>query len=326
MAKKIRVGFIATGGIAPFHFHRLKEAKRAELVALTEPDPKMYERFCAHCPGAEELPLYTNYLDMLKNEQLDAVEVLTPHDCHYDQVRTCMSKGLHVLTEKPMVCSIKHAKALIAHQKKTGVVLAVSYQRHCEPTFRYMRDQILKGKIGEIEYVQALLSQEWLRATAGTWRQQIAHSLGGQLNDSGSHMVDILLWVTGLQVKEVSAVCENFGTEVDINSALTLSFKNGAMGNMSIIGNAPSWYEDHTIIGSKGAFYLRNGNLLQQDAKGKPVKVKLPKYTKTPDTNFIDCILGKDVPQAPPECGLRVMEVTEAAWRSAASGKPVRLR
>ena len=59
--------------------------------------------------------------------------------------------------------------------------------------------------------------------------------------------------------------------------------------------------------------------LIQQDAVGKRVAVKLPKYTKNPDSNFVDCILGKDVPQTPPECGLRTIEVTEAAWKSAAS-------
>ena len=91
-------------------------------------------------------------------------------------------------------------------------------------------------------------------------------------------------------------------------------------------GNAPSWYEDHTIVGSKGAFYLRQGlGLIHQDAKGKEVKVRLPKYTKNPDSNFVDVIYGKDKPQVPPICGLRVIEVTEAAWKSAASGKPVKV-
>ena len=65
---------------------------------------------------------------------------------------------------------------------------------------------------------------------------------------------------------------------------------------------------------------------MQQDALGKPVKVKLPNYKKNPDSNFIDCMLGKAEPETPPECGLRVIEVTEAAWKSAAAGgKPVRV-
>jgi len=261
---------------------------------------------------------------MLKNETLDGVLILSPHTVHYEQTSACLEKGLHVLSEKPMTCTIRHAKALIEKAKAAKRVLMISYQRHFEPQFRYMREQIAKGALGEIQYVQAIQSQEWLRGTRGTWRQTLAQSGGGQINDSGSHLIDIVMWVTGMKVKEVFAKQENFATEVDINSTLAMRFENGALGSMSVIGNAPGWYEDHTIVGSKGAFYLRQGvGLIQQDAVGKPVKVKLPNYKKNPDSNFVDCILGKDVPQTPPECGLRTIEVTEAAWKSAKSGRPV---
>jgi predicted dehydrogenase len=265
---------------------------------------------------------------MEKNEELDAVLILSPHTVHFQQTFDSLGKGLHVLSEKPMTCTIKHAKTLIEKAKQSKRVLMISYQRHFDPAFRYMRDQIAKGKIGEVQYVQAIQSQEWLRAVKGTWRQKLADSGGGQLNDSGSHLVDIVMWVSGMKVTEVFAIQDNFGTEVDINSTLAMKFENGALGSMSVIGNAPTWYEDHTIVGSKGAFYLRQAateTLFQQDAVGKKIEIKLPKYTKNPDSNFIDCMLGKDVPQTPPECGLRTIEVTEAAWKSAASGKPVKV-
>jgi predicted dehydrogenase len=263
---------------------------------------------------------------MLKAGQLDAVVVQSPHTVHYAQIRDSLKRGLHVLTEKPMVCTIRDAKALLRQAEKCGRVLMISYQRHFDPQFRYMRDQIRKGAIGEVEYVQAVLSQEWLRITANTWRQVLAESGGGQLNDSGSHLVDILMWVTGMKVREVFAIQENFKGEVDINATLSMRFENGALGSLSIIGNAPGWWEDHTIVGSRGAFYLRFGaGLVQQDALGRQKPVKLPKYTKNPDANFVDAVLGKDEVQTPPECGLRVMEVTEAAWKSAATGKPVRV-
>jgi len=326
MAKKLRIGFIGAGGIAHAHMTRFRGVKQAAVVALTEPDPKALERFHAGFPEAAALPCYHSYREMLDNEALDAVAVLSPHTLHYAQIRESLERGLHVLTEKPMVSTIREAKDLIAFAKKKERVLMIAYQRHFEPSFRYMRDQIAKGALGEIQYVQAVLSQEYLRLVQGTWRLKKALSGGGQINDSGSHMVDIIMWVTGLKVKQVYAVMDNFKTEVDINSALTLTFSNGAMGNMSIIGNAPGWYEDHTIAGSKGAFYLRQGlGLIQQDALGRPVKVRLPKVTKDPSSNFVDSILGKAAPEVPPECGLRTIEVTEAAWQSAASGKPVRV-
>jgi len=328
MAKKLRIGFIGAGGISTGHWHRLHATKKAQVVALNDPSNAKLKQFYQRCPGSDVLPVYKDYRDMLKNETLDGVVVQSPHYVHYEQNKTALEKGLHVLSEKPMVCTIKHAKALIATAQKSGRVLMISYQRHYDPNFRYVRDQIAKGAIGEVQYVQAIQCQEWLRAVRGTWRQILAESCGGQLNDSGSHLIDIVMWITGMKVTEVFAKSDNFDTEVDINSTLAMKFENGALGSMSVIGNAPTWHEDHTIVGSKGAFYIRQGaveEMVHQDAKGKRIKIKLPKYAKDPDVDFVDCILGKDVPQTPPECGLRTIEVTEAAWKSAASGKPVRV-
>jgi predicted dehydrogenase len=326
MAKKIRVGFIGAGGISHGHYHQIQATGKADVVALNDPEDAMVKRFHERCPGSEHLPVYRDYRDLLRREALDAVVVQSPHTVHYEQIRYCLERKLHVLTEKPMTCTIRHAKALIQKAKEVGRVLMISYQRHFKPEFRYMREQIAKGAIGEVQFVQAIQCQGWLRATRGTWRQSLALSGGGQLNDSGSHLVDIVMWVTGLKVKEVFAHCERFDTEVDINTTLALEFQNGALGSMSIIGNAPSWYEDHSIVGDKGALYLRQGlGLIHLDARGRPVNVKVPKYTKTPDSNFINSILGKDVPQTPPECGLRTIELTEAAWKSAQTGKPCRV-
>ncbi|HIJ73541.1 MAG TPA: Gfo/Idh/MocA family oxidoreductase [Candidatus Hydrogenedentes bacterium] len=324
MGKKLRVGFIGAGGMGPHHYHAVHATKKAQVVALTEPSKKSLDRMLEHCDGAGKLAVYADYKKMLKDEALDGVVVLSPHTLHYEQIMTSLDKGLHVLTEKPMVCTIRRAKTLIKKAKATKRVLMISYQRHFSPQFRYMRDQIAKGAVGKVQYVQAFQAQNWLRGVKGTWRQQMALSGGGQLNDSGSHLVDIVMWVTGLKVKQVFAKMENYSAEVDIDSSLAMTFENGALGSMSVVGNGQGFYEDFTVVGSKGALYLRQGlGLVQVDKDGRPVTIKLPKYNNTPQKNFVDSILGKDTPQTPPECGLRTIEVTEAAWKSAATGKPV---
>jgi len=327
MSSKLRLGFIGAGGIAGGHYERLQDTGQADIVGLVEPDGAALKRFHRRCPTARGIAVYDDAAALLREGALDGVLVLTPHACHYEQIRAALRCGVHVLSEKPLVCKSGDAKRLIALAKKTDRVLSLSYQRHYDPTFRYMRDQIQKGVLGDIQFVQAMQAQEWLRLTRDTWRQDLALSGGGQLNDSGSHLIDIVLWVTGLDVTEVFARGENFGCEVDVNSAITLRFKNGALGNLSIIGNAPTWHEDHTIIGSKGAFYLRqDGTLLQQGPTGKPRAVRLPRYTENPDSNFLQCIRGKAVTETPPECGLATLRATEAMWRSMERGKPVTLR
>jgi predicted dehydrogenase len=132
--------------------------------------------------------------------------------------------------------------------------------------------------------------------------------------------------MTGLQVEEVHAYVENFEAEVDINSALSVRFTNGSLGNISIVGNSPvgGMWEDITIWGSKAVVYMRNGSITYKTPAEASEPQGLPGAT-TPDQNFVDAILGKDEVQVPPECGLRVIELTEAAWESARTGTPAKV-
>lgn len=326
MESRVRIGFIGAGGIAPGHYARLMATGQVDVAGLVDPSPASISRFHERCPGSEGIPAFPSFEALLDEVALDGVLILSPHACHGEQISASLRRGLHVLTEKPFVSTSREAKELIELARETGRVLSLSYQRHYDPVFRYMRGAIQDGQLGEIQFIQSMQAQEWLRLTQGTWRQVQAISGGGQLNDSGSHLLDIVLWVTGLEVEEVSARGEFFGGEVDVNSAVTLRFNNGALGNLSVIGNAPTWHEDHTIVGSAGAFYLRqDGTLIQQDAHGAAVKVTLPEYHENPDSNFIGCIRGTSTTQTPPECGLRTIRVTEAIWASIASGDAVRL-
>lgn len=147
------------------------------------------------------------------------------------------------------------------------------------------------------------------------------------MNDSGSHLLDILLWMTGLEPDGVTAYIDNLDTEVDINSALSVKFTNGAIGNISVLGNSPSFREDIEIWGSKAAVHYYNGDLTYICA-GVPEPFQptgLP-YRSNPDQNFIDAILGRDEVQAPAICGLRVVQLTQAAWESARACQPVKVK
>lgn len=324
--KKVRIAFIGSGGIMNWHVERLK-GTQAEIVALADTSPQSIANIKAKQPHLKDVPEFSNWEEMLKEVPLDAIEIGSPHTVHYEQICASMEKGLHVLTEKPMTCTSAHARDICARAKKSKLIVAVSYQRHYQGGYRFLRELVTSGKLGEIKYVAAFQAQEWLKATKGTWRQTMALSGGGQLNDSGSHLMDMLMWTTGLQAQEVSCRQEFFGTEVDINSAVNVKFTNGALGTVSVIGDAPSWWEDFTIYGSEGAVYNRNGKITYQVGFRQPVMelASSPDWMD-PDKNFVGSILGTCENGCPPEIGLRVIEITEAAWRShQQNGKPVKV-
>lgn len=324
MVQRVRIGFIGAGGIARAHVKRLLEIPEAEIVAFAEPSPASIAKMVEAFPDMVRVPVFTDYREMLAKVPMDAVEIHTPHTQHCQQGLDVLATGKHLLMEKPLVCTTPDAHKLIAAGK--GKVFMISYQRHFQGPYLYIRDQIKKGVLGKLQYVAALQSQNWLRRTRGTWRQSKALSGGGQINDSGSHLIDILLWTTGLAAESVFAYMENHGSEVDIDSAVSLRFTNGALGTLSIIGDSPMWWEEFTVWGDQGALLYRNGKIMQQThgATEMTEVTELPPDS-TPDRNFVDAILGRDEVRVPPECGLRVIELTEAAWKSAELGRPVKV-
>jgi predicted dehydrogenase len=331
MANKVRLGLVGCGGFMRAHVGRLAAVRAARIEALVEPSKRNLKRFLGHHPELADLPTFGSHSDMLQEVELDGMVIASPHSSHYEQIMDALGHGVHVLTEKPMVDSVQQAKAVIRKAKRKDLVLMIGYQRHYFPAFRLAREMLTSGKLGRITFVAALQAQDWLRGTKGTWRQDPALSSGGQLNDSGSHLLDALLWLTDLKPDVVCAQIDNRGSKVDILSALTVRFRGGAIGTIAVVGDAPGWWEDVTFYGEDGSLYIRDNRLILQTrarsggVKSQDITDRL-RYKGDPDKNFVDSIRGEAEPQTPAVCGLRVAQLTEAAWESARLGKPVKVK
>ena len=324
----IRMGLIGVGGMARSHINQLTQMEGVEIVALCDIQPSSIEKAVEKFPVLANVPVYEDYRELLALPNVDAVQIATPHTQHTQQALDAIEANKHVLLEKPMVCQVDDAHKLLARLETFDKVFALAYQRHAQGAFMYMKERIQSGDLGAVTFVAALQCQQWKKGTRGTWRQILADSGGGQINDSGSHLLDIILWMTGQTVANVSAFMDNMGTPVDINSAVTMTFTNGAQGTISIVGDATIWHEDITIWCEKGVFLYRNGSLEFAGEDGKREKIDgdaLP-ASHPIDVDFVMAIKGEKDPASPPLCGLRTIELTEAAWRSAAqNGQPVKM-
>lgn len=323
---KVRVGLIGVGGFARYRTGNLLKVKDAEVVALADTSPDNISAIKAAHPAIAGAAEYADYKDLLADANVDAVMIMTPHTLHVSQIVDALEAGKHTAVEKPMVTTVADAHKVIAARDKSGKVGMVSYQRHFQAEFRKIKSMIESGEAGKVQVVSGLSCQEWKIATKGTWRQIPSLSGGGQLNDTGSHFVDILLWSTGLKAESVSAYGDNRGTEVDIDSSLSIRFDNGAVGNITIIGDSTNWHEDITIMCEKLGFFIRAGKLTVRNlAKDRIVYEEINGGT-TPDAHFIDCILNGVTCESPFESGLDVIRLTEAAWKSMdQNGAPVRV-
>ncbi|WP_299089939.1 Gfo/Idh/MocA family oxidoreductase [uncultured Metabacillus sp.] len=313
---RIRLGIIGTGGISHLHVKQLGEIEHADIVAVADPNENnrktLIEKF--HLEGVKE---FDSHQDMLEDIPMDAVLICSPHTLHYQHVVDSINHGCHVLIEKPMACSLKEAEELIELAKEANKLLQVSYQRHFEPAFLYIREAIANGKIGKLTSITASLYQDWKHLTKGTWRQNPSLSGGGMLMDSGSHIVDVLLWTTGLKALEVEAKMELHQTPVEQDSFTAIRFENNVVAGLNIIGNAPCWHETYVFCGENGAIFYDNGKITLRLLGQEAIEPELPMQTTNSDKSFIEAILGNQEVMVPGEFAKEVVTLTERIYQAA---------
>lgn len=314
---KVRIGFIGTGGIAGLHARQLLELQDdAEIKAVADTSQQNREKFIARF-SLQGVSQYSDYQEMLKQAELDGVIICSPHTLHFQQAYDVLSKGLHVLIEKPMTCSSAEAELLLKLAEESGKIMQVSYQRHFQPEFLYIRDAIARGEIGKITSVTASLYQEWRQGTPGSWRANPALSGGGFLMDSGSHIIDVLLWTTGLTPVDVKPQLHMHGATVEIDTFTSIRFAEGAVAGLNLVGYAPCWHETFVFCGEEGGIFYDNGKITLRRLRQEPIVPELPEQTTNQDKSFIDAILGRHEIMVPGEFALKVVKLSEMIYQAA---------
>ncbi|MCZ8515215.1 Gfo/Idh/MocA family oxidoreductase [Paenibacillus filicis] len=315
---KLKVGIIGTGGISHLHARQLLElADEVEITAIADTSASNREKFIAKFK-LDDILQFQDYKDMLNQASLDAVVICSPHTLHFGQATDALNHGCHVLIEKPMTCSSQEAYELIETAELTGKVLQVSYQRHFQPEFVFIRQAIAEGKIGRLTSVTASLYQEWKQGTTGLWRQVPQLSGGGMLMDSGSHIVDVLLWTTGLTPAEVKSYLHNQGTPVEIDSFTSIRFEEGPVAGLNIVGFSPCWHETYVFCGEEGGIFYTDGRIAIRRKGQEPEIPELPKQTTNQDKSFIDAVLGRHEILVPGSFALKVVKLTEMIYQAGA--------
>ena len=140
MSDKIKVGIIGCGGIANGkHLPALSHQKsRVDIIAFCDLILERAEK-AAKEYGTPDAKVYTDYKELLKDERIDVVHVLTPNVAHCELTVAALEAGKHVMCEKPMAATPADAKKMLDAQKKSGKLLTIGYQN------RYRQDsQVLK--------------------------------------------------------------------------------------------------------------------------------------------------------------------------------------
>ena len=191
----MKIGLIGSGFMAGEHLENLQPIEDCTVNAVSDVNPGAMRNLKNRFPSIENAREFTDYREMIRAGNLDAVIVVTPHSLHYEQAIFALQNDLAVLIEKPMVTNSTEARDIANLARTTGKLAMVAYQRHTEPTYWHARQLISEGKLGKLHFVSGLQTQGWYRDKLGSWRTDPKFNEMGYIADSGSHIIDAIRWI-----------------------------------------------------------------------------------------------------------------------------------
>ncbi len=355
MAKKLRCGAIGIGGIWRFaHASALTANPDVEVVALCDIDRKKAQAYADEHGNIAHV--FEDYRDLLKLD-LDFVDICTPNVWHSTMAVDALKKGLHVFCEKPDAVSVAEAKKMQSAAEKSGKTLMVMRNNRFRWDARYLHRYITEGHMGEIYTGRC----GWIRRRGipgrGGWFTTKALSGGGPLIDLGVHIIDMTMWlmgsptpvaVTGCTYRKFAdapaisdSIHSSFGEAqaegtFDVEDLATgfIRFENGASLQIefSWASNIEREMNFSELRGTKAGarigmgdlaiFTEQAGGLVDLNPKGPR---KEPSHHGMNLQHFVDVLQKRAKPIFTPEQGVNMIKILEAMYKSAESGKEVRV-
>ena len=146
---KIRIGMIGIGGMGGHHFGCLIRNPRMEVVATCDIIRERAENAAKQIGLADE-HVYTDFKEMIDNEELDAIDIATPNYWHSIIAVYALDRGLHVFCEKPDAVSVEEATKMKDAAERNGKVLMCMRNNRYYTNSAYLKKYIENGGCGEI--------------------------------------------------------------------------------------------------------------------------------------------------------------------------------
>jgi glucose-fructose oxidoreductase len=323
----VGLGHIAQVAVLPAFEH----AENAELTALVSSDAGKLKAL-ARRYEIERAVTYEEFGDLCASGDIDAAYIALPNHMHREYTEIAASAGIHVLCEKPMAVTVKDAEAMIRACARNDVKLMIAYRLHFERANLEAIDVVNSGKIGEPRYFSSDFSLDVKEGDIRVRRE----TGGGALWDLGIYCVNAARYLFRAEPTEVVALTaarddERFREVEEMLSAI-LRFPGERLAHFTCSLGAAD-IATYRVVGTKGDIVLNPAYEYAMELErevtvgGRKNHKKYPKRDQfAPELiHFSDCILNDSEPEPSGEEGLLDVRVIEALYRSAKSGRPVRL-
>jgi len=248
--KSIRIALIGAGGIGKLRaeaLHGVKGVTLAMVVDVNESAAREIAKNFHGCTVAKDWKV------ALKDPNIDAVLVATPHKWLASISHAALAAGKHVFCEKPSGISAAEVKKNIAVAKKKKLVYMPGFNHRYHPAYMKAYEIFQKGGIGNIDFIRARYGFGGRPGYNKEWRFNKEIAGGGQLLDQGLHMIDMARWFLG-DFATVHGFAENFfwGGDVEDNGFLLMRTKRGQVASIHVSWTNWEWIHSFEIYGNEG--------------------------------------------------------------------------
>jgi scyllo-inositol 2-dehydrogenase (NAD+) len=334
MDKKLNVGIIGLGRLGSLYAdYCTNRLPHANLVAVSDVREEV-AREIAQKFGASHW--YKDYRDLLANDEVEAILVVTPTSLHKAVVIDAANAGKAIFCEKPLSISVGECKEMQQVVEETGAFFQMGFMRRFDSAYVAAKKKIEDGVIGKrVQYKATSRDRE--RPSLEFLKPE--HS-GGLFVDMGIHDFDIARWLMG-EVKSVYTVAgvlaypemEEIG-DVD-NAIVNMYFENGTLGAIDLSRNGIYGYDIHAeVLGTEGTLqlgYLRE-TPIQVMKKDNISHDTVPGFYERFEKayidqldNFVDNVLQGKEPPIKAADGLAALKVALAATQSYKENRPIEL-
>ena len=338
MASTVKVGIIGLGWPGREHLKGYKQNSRVRVVALCDMNAEIAQQQAEEHSIAE---IYADHRKMLKQADIDAVSVCLPNFLHAPVGLDALRAGKHVICEKPPALDARQARKMAETAKAGGLTLMYALCQRFGGAAQLAKDYIEKGDLGEIYYGRAVYHRRrGIPMGTRSWFVDKKRSGGGALIDIGVHALDCAWWLMGTPkpVSVSGSAYQKFqhivpkGTNFDVDDSAfgLIKFDNEAtlILECSWALNLPGGSAIQ-VAGTKGGAQLSPMTLfLERDGIQLDVTPQVPQTDAFAGQtgHFVECIQQGKTPLMSAEQGVQLMQMLDGIYKSAATGKEVKIR
>jgi len=324
----LRVALIGAGGIAHAHARAYtSQPERCTLVAVADVAPHKAESLAAEF-GCQAFPDPDTMLDQVRP---DAVSVCTPPAIHLQCTRAAAERGAHVLCEKPLSHDLRTAQEMVSLARRAGIWLMTALCHRFHGPVIQLKEMIDAGRLGEILYFQNRFAFRF-EGVEDSWFVVPEVAGGGVLIDTEVHAIDLFRYLVG-PVTSVSAHTNTtLPIAVEDSAVIMLQSAGGVPGVVSCSWVSPPGQATIEVYGTEGTAVIDYNAPQDQlryrlagDSSWTSVPYDGPDRFTAETAHFIECVARGTPPRVSGQDGVRILEIIEAAYRSANEGANVRV-